>query len=553
MNCSKYGTYLNQYYGVTTCRSKENMYVMDFQDFPFSPWEVNRLHHARHISSDPSCFPFLHALKIFFKTEAPCSVFCKQDTWTVLVGKERAILPMALEDSATFQLYVTPYYVEDPRIVSQHLRGSGALSAYDHVFRYGNSILFLDGNAIPAPGACYFDRPDSDAFVLHRICILTREPVEAVVAMANAWKTKRGIDTLPFVSRSMVALPAMIHFQPVTEFYFPDQSILSSHTVQKRLSLEKPRCLIQDILSSHVRHHLRSLEGPDSPSVAAETNPLDCLNNVGLVIEFPFRITYEGSKPVDGTQKRFVALAVNGLRPTRILHVRHPYERYVEYDEVPATFWTHMSYVQTTLEVPREMEKVSVYGTVIGVVYKKSFFCFNIPLLEGVPSPSESRNVDKLLSIGNANNLFHDDGNALFVSETFELTPQYEIHHVHLPAIKRDAWCITKVTPHSHSAFPKHRHPSPLLHAWIQLWTQHKDLKLSEVVDTEFVRLALVLTRHRICFKTRIEDTKQSSLEVSDSDITLVMGSKAIQFLNEVRVQDTVLEDKEKSSICTVM
>ncbi|GFR04655.1 uncharacterized protein TNCT_623481 [Trichonephila clavata] len=69
------------------------------------------------------------------------------------------------------------------------------------------------------------------------------------------------------------------------------------------------------------------------------------LQNVGLIIEWPFRLMFEGTRPNAKDGKSFVALAVNGQQPTRVLYVRYPYDVYTLYNEVPSTHWTPIQYV----------------------------------------------------------------------------------------------------------------------------------------------------------------------------------------------------------------
>lgn len=541
MNHPNYGLHLSRFHGCHTFRRVGDMYVLDFQDMKWETWAASRIAQSDQISVK-SQHTFLDALKTFCKTEAPCTIFCKGDSWTLLVGKERVIIPMPDEKSATIHLYVTPLFVDNPQIVSNHLQGM-ALPAYDNVFPYKNCILFLDSNDLPQPGGCYFDPIQPCAKCLYRICILTNEPPAKVNEIASEWKARRGVMTLPFLTKDVIKPPPMIHFQPIRELYFPDQSVLSSSTIQKRLSLTRPHCLLQDILGSYFRHHLRNHEGHDP-----ETNPNDCLHHLGLVVEWPFRITYEGAKPTEIVDKRYVALAVNGERPTRLLQVRHPYDRYIEYDAVPATLWTRISYVQSVLETPPQVEKVSIKSTVIGFVYKNTFFCFNFPLLEGFPHPNVTRNMHYVLSHGKEDLL---TDNNLLVSETFQLNDKYLLHHVQMNGIPFDAWCVTKVQDHQ-TTYPKKGNSSPLLEEWMRLFTLYTDEKVGEVIDTELIRLALVLTRHRICFNTRITDKKglKNALELTDNQIVLHMGEEAAKFLNEARVQDTVVEEQES---CIIM
>ncbi|GFS33584.1 uncharacterized protein TNIN_418341 [Trichonephila inaurata madagascariensis] len=79
---------------------------------------------------------------------------------------------------------------------------------------------------------------------------------------------------------------------------------------------------------------------------------------------------FDGTVPMPKDDKSFVALAVNGQQPTRVLYVRYPYDVYIS-NEVPTTHWTPIQYVSPVLAL--DMEKVSVDGVVMGFMYQKSF------------------------------------------------------------------------------------------------------------------------------------------------------------------------------------
>lgn len=545
MNRYSYGSHVSKYHGsTTTCRFVHGMYVLNFKSFPFKTYLLGRFYNARKVQSTVESFNFVNALKIHFKTKDICSVVCKNDTNSILVGNSRVVIPMPFEPTPSidsFRLYLTPYYVNDPQLVSGHLRGM-ALPAYDNVFPYKNCILYLDEHDIPVPGGCYFDPIVPDSHPLYRLCILTAEPEESVIQIASEWQARRGIQTLPFITKDVIRNPAMISFQPIREIHFSDQNILSSNTIHKYHSLSKPHCLIQDILSSYFRHQVRS-----KPS----RTTVDCLNNVGLILEWPLRITYEGSKSFEAAEKKYVALAVNGYRPTRVLHVRHPYERYIEYDYVPATLWTPISYVQTILETPADVQKVSIRSTVIGYEYGNAFFCFAVPVLEGTPSPYEWRNIRCMLS--HATNILLND-RRIRVMETYRWNKKYYLNHVQMTGVSLDAWCLTKVDDHNTVYLTHQNDGSTLLEEWLQLVRLYKDAKAVKVVDTEFIRLALLLTRHKICFQTKITEKvgkNKDAIMLNDDDITLFVGEDESKFLNDIRVESTVLQEKEGS--CIVM
>ncbi|GBM62047.1 hypothetical protein AVEN_51196-1 [Araneus ventricosus] len=89
-------------------------------------------------------------------------------------------------------------------------------------------------------------------------------------------------------------------------------------------------------------------------------------------MECPLRMTFDGTRPNLQDEKAYVALAVNGQRPSRVLFVRYPYEVYTEFHEVPSTYWTPIHFVPTALILPDDMEKewVEFFETHIGSVKK---------------------------------------------------------------------------------------------------------------------------------------------------------------------------------------
>ncbi|GFQ99848.1 uncharacterized protein TNCT_226681 [Trichonephila clavata] len=123
--------------------------------------------------------------------------------------------------------------------------------------------------------------------------------MQQVLSVASEWKTRPDVMTLPFLTQETIALPKMIPFQPVGFPYLPDERAISAGVIQKRLSMRHPCCLIQDILASYYRSYLLAHEGQESETV---------LQNVGLIIEWPFRLMFDGTRPNAKDDKRFVAL-----------------------------------------------------------------------------------------------------------------------------------------------------------------------------------------------------------------------------------------------------
>ncbi|GFR02717.1 uncharacterized protein TNCT_297981 [Trichonephila clavata] len=344
--------------------------------------------------------------------------------------------------------------------------------------------------------------------------------------------------TLPFLTQETIALPKMIPFQPIGFPYLPDERAISAGVIQKRLSMRHPCCLIQDILASYYRSYLLAHEGQESETV---------LQNVGLIIEWPFRLMFDGTRPNAKDDKRFVALAVNGQLPTRVLYVRYPYDVYTLYNEVPSTHWTPIQYVSPVLTL--EMEKVSVDGVVIGFMYQNSFFCFSFPVLESRPTYDSNRNVQSVLTPANPSVL-----KECSVLETFQYNTQYSLHRVQMKGVSLNAWCLTAAQ--NQSEYPTQRHLPKLVQQWLNFFENHAGSMKMDLVDVSMIQMALTLARHKICFETKIDSKakrkqKGNRIMLSDNNITLSMGPEEAEVVNNLRLGNSI-ESKHSEGSCSI-
>lgn len=525
MNIARYSTLYGKFHGCNSFRNEQNLIVLDFIDMDFDPWSVLQLYQHNRICMD-SQQPFIQALKVFFKTEAPVSVMCKDNSWTALLGSSKTIMPM-VEESATFQLYATPFFVKDPASVKEYLQGL-ARPASEYVFMYKNCVLYLDQEDLPYPGGFYFGKSGQCMQALYRICLLSNESLPHVLSVAQEWKTRREILTLPFITKETIAHPKMIPFQRVGQPYLPEEKAISTGMIQKRLCMQYPHLLIQDILNSYYRNYLYSNNGTESIQV---------LNQLGLIIEWPFYISYEGTRPHVKDTKEYVSLVVNGHRPTKVLHVRYPFDVYTEYNEVPIIVWTPVYYVNTFLTLPEEVEKVSVDSTVIGYVYRKNFFCFSFPVLEGRPTLETQRNMQHIFSIAT---LTEEDK----VLETFQYNHKYSLHRINKKGIPYHAWCLTQVS--DADKYPAQPRVPKLVNEWLHIFNSH----VNTVIDVKTLQMALTLARHKICFKTKLgpEVYKEGTqIMLSDKTIELTLGKHEVNFINSIRVTPEENDTFQKS------
>ncbi|GFQ75768.1 uncharacterized protein TNCT_211461 [Trichonephila clavata] len=533
MNFPRYSCLYSRFHGCTSFRTEDFTVILDFADEPFTNWSLLHLYRFDRLTTDAK-HTFAEALKVFFKTEDPLTVACEHDSWTAVLGNSKIIMP-SLEDAATFQLYATPYFVSDPSLVAAYLQGM-ARAANDYIFMYKNCVLYLDKNDLPSPGGCYFEPSQNGS--QYRICLLSNEPMQQVLSVASEWKTRRDVMTLPFLTQETIALPKMIPFQPIGFPYLPDERAISAGVIQKRLSMRHPCCLIQDILASYYRSYLLAHEGQESETV---------LQNVGLIIEWPFRLMFDGTRPNAKDDKRFVALAVNGQLPTRVLYVRYPYDVYTLYNEVPSTHWTPIQYVSPVLTL--EMEKVSVDGVVIGFMYQNSFFCFSFPVLESRPTYDSNRNVQSVLTPANPSVL-----KECSVLETFQYNTQYSLHRVQMKGVSLNAWCLTAAQ--NQSEYPTQRHLPKLVQQWLNFFENHAGSMKMDLVDVSMIQMALTLARHKICFETKIDSKakrkqKGNRIMLSDNNITLSMGPEEAEVVNNLRLGNSI-ESKHSEGSCSI-
>ncbi|GFQ99829.1 uncharacterized protein TNCT_226591 [Trichonephila clavata] len=155
MNFPRYSSLYARFHGCTSFRIEDFTVILDFADESFTNWSLLHLYRFDRLTTDAK-HTFAEALKVFFKTEAPLTVACEHDTWTAVLGNSKIIMP-SLEDSATFQLYATPYFVSDPSLVAAYLQGV-ARAASDYIFMYKNCVLYLDKNDLPSPGGVTLNR-----------------------------------------------------------------------------------------------------------------------------------------------------------------------------------------------------------------------------------------------------------------------------------------------------------------------------------------------------------------------------------------------------------
>lgn len=501
MNFTTYGSIYGKFHGCNVSVIRNNIIVLDLKDYPFETWLISRTLDSKKIHGQ-SQQPLLQALKAYFKTDAPATAFCKGTTWTVLLGNERVILPMVPQD-ATFHLYATPYYVTDPKILANYLQDV-TRPAYDNVYPYKNTILYLDNYDQPYPSGCYFDTTSPSSY--YRICFLSQASVDEIARLVNEWTSRRGVLTIPYLTKEVAVCPKLIELHPVTNPMLTDSMIVSSGIVHRQHT--QPRLFIQDILASYQRNALRDVK------------------NLGLVLEYPFHLTFDGARTPHVDQRQFVALSINSHEPDRILYVRRPYDRYMEHSYVPTTIWTFVSYVPTSLEVGQGLSKIVIDTIVIGFLYRGTFFCLGQPLLEG--QPAGQNNTRGFLSVSDK-----DWDDRVHVIQTFRYNANYSIHRASLRGIPFETWCVSRAEKVDPSV---KKLPLPfLVREWIDLLLKTDEERVLEV-DPGMIRLALTLSKHKICFNLVANET-ETATELKDKSITFTTKKESVDFINSVRLE----------------
>lgn len=521
MNFNTYGSLYGKFHQCSVSLVRNDIIVFDLGNSPYETWTISRMYPSEKIIVD-SNKPLTLALKSFFKSDVTASVISNsQYLWTICLGNERMIYPVGVEvkPDNELRLYATPYFVTNPQMVSQHLQGT-IRPSFENIYFYKNTVMYLDDRDLPYPGGFYFDECTPTPF--YRICFLSDESIDYVVNLASEWQSRRDVLTIPFLTREMTVFPKLVDFKPVPEFSFSDSNVISMGLIQRDHSLRKPELIIQDLLISYYKNTSRQVN---------DANNLD-FSFLGLVIEWPFDLTFEGSRqPKNRRENRtLVALSVNGNFPNRVVCVLNPYDRYVEYNHVPATVWTPISFVFYSLLTDINVKKVVLNSVVIGLVYREAFFCLSQPLLEGRPTKSFALNTEYLLSTANAEDILADP--QIQVLDSFKYNDDFSLRRVYLKGIHLECWCLTSAeNMHPH---PKNIRLPYLVKEWLKLFMVAGQDTFD--VDVSTVRLAMTLSKHNICYNLLASDDYKEPVELTDNRVKFHMNEKIVQFLNKARI-----------------
>lgn len=516
MNHSTYGSLYGKFHKCNVSLIKNNIIVLDLVHEPLETWHISRVFESENITIDKSQQPFIQALKAYFKSDVCTSVFCKDNSWTIILGNTKVIFPM-IREYATFHLYATSFYVADPKTIANYLEGV-TRPAYDNVYLYKNTILFLDNYDIPYPGGCYFHNNKSSSYF--RICFLTNESFDTVCNLASEWKSRQNILEIPYLTKVTTKYPKFINFQKIASVYL--SNTISSGIVNRRYSVERPNLLIHDILNSYFQNSSRNM------------NTFE-FKNIGVILHYPFHLTFEGAKYPDVEENSLVALSVNGHKLERTLLVHRPYDRYLEYNEVPAVIWTPIYYVPTYF-ASNYIDKVIVENIVIGFIYNKMYFSLSYPLIEGRPSPNSMQNTNQILSVA-------DDLTGIRVIQTFRYNEKYSVNRVNLPNVPYETWCLTRAE--DNHPYSKNLSLPYLVNEWLNLFMLVGNANFD--IKPSILKLALVFSKHKICYNLKLDEQEKALID--SDDINFHTKKEVINFINSMRLERKNAKNKDKQCI----
>ncbi|GFY66932.1 uncharacterized protein TNIN_179611 [Trichonephila inaurata madagascariensis] len=479
---------------------------------PCTKSNLLRLRSFDKILSLPSN-PLIQALKCHFKSESTCSVFQENTTFTILMGNERLVIPQM---NGTCFVCATSLFVKNCSVIEEYMKGIARMM-YDNVYTFNNSVMYLDAYDIPGPGLKYFEVKEPNTW--YRICFITQNIDQINL---SEWQNKKEVFNFPFKTKVVTCLPKFIHYEPVEEIVLPDQYAKSTGTVQKQLCLNYPNFLLQDILNSY----------------------RGSIDHLGLLIEYPFSFGFDG---MGNSTKRFVALSINGNYPKKVLHIRIPYDRYTEYNFVPVTRWSQVYYEkQTDCTIPR----VILSSTTIGYVYKNAFFCLSHPMLGNGPTYS---NVNTSFLCNAVTNFDLSREQDISVLETYRYDCKHALHKVKHKEIPYELWCLSR--NEESKLYSKYTKLPHLTEHWIDFFIRNCNKSSIDFTNLDVLKLALVLSKHNICYKTKISQVR--SVDIDQECLMFRLDAKAIEFLNEMRLNiqdpDTLKLLENEESTCNII
>ncbi|GBN41295.1 hypothetical protein AVEN_33797-1, partial [Araneus ventricosus] len=275
-----------------------------------------------------------------------------------------------------------------------------------------------------------------------------------------------------------------------------------------------------------------------------------------IVVEWLFRIVYEGVPRSASEDQIFACFAVNKHCPNRVLEIRQPYERYVEHEDVPAAIWIPIKCTPDVMEIPPDVLKVIIDSTVIRFYVRDRFFCFSRAVLEGNVSKLTQTNIQHIFKVAKSN-VLNDE--RVHIIQMFYHDPKQLLHHVHLKGISVDVYCLCKCNDDSTQIHPKYSQLPCLVSKWLNFYDAYRTSASSSYVNVNLVQLALVLVVHKIYFKS-ISSNKQPHEEhemiVNDNDINIEFYViwEVSDFINNARLgMEEMPLSKDNNASCCIL
>ena len=534
--------------------------------------------------------PFIKALKKYYRTEDLATVLLLNSNTgylqqNILIGNNKLLVPAESEIDGDIHLVLTPLFC---RKIDQQLK---KLTKYwDDTYFYKSHVLFLDPHQLPYRGGSYYDTGNIDEGGARRICLITKDLKDiSDNFFPDIFNLSTCLRSYYYTKPSLMKLPDLFHLQlPVESVNFEETNIIFSDLITKTYSNQKPDFLLQDILNSY-----------HSKFYNEKLNPFP-LNSVALYIEYPilldyreFEFSFACGYTVENSP-RYYLFFVNSSNPKKVIRVKHPYDRYFVYENMSIEkahsnnamiFYYIPNHEQ---HVPYDLKRVIIGNVTVGYKYENKFLCLHQPLLINSPRTdddgyqnSDNYNTDCLLNIFTKKDFTNNI--RIKILAIYNYDERYDIYKVNHVGCRNDAWCIVSKSPLEHtescsreSSFVPgdkrpltsgesddepvskyfRRAPAPLtsfVRAWVDFFIQNIDKKSNSFGNLNIFKLAILLARHKICFKMRTAPNRYIGL-LGRREYIFYMDQPAINFVNNVRLVTTTEEDdnEEREIWCTI-
>lgn len=511
MNLQSYSTAYAENNGIDFASVKKDTVVITLNDTEFDKNYVLKLAENKKVLNVDR--PKIRAIVAFYRVEAKSTLFSTDGSWSLLLGNEKMVYPS--HEGRVYQC-ATPYFVKEPAVLSNMF----PVTYSENVYAHKTDVVYLDQYDIPSPGSNYFDaQPDPEYY---RICYITMRVV-GDGEIEKMFENVKGVCEFPLKTKSSLAdLSPFVQSALVNdEVVFSDTYYESTNLVSKNRCYKDPDAILVDILDSYPEKSAR----------------------IGIVVEYPIRISFTATETSSSSHRKFVAFAVNcNAPPKRVLYVPAPYDRYYEYRYPPSRIqWIHL-YYDGEESVPSGMKTVALAKTVIGYVYKDTFFCLLYPKLTRF---KKNKNTQYLLNTLNFD-LGSDPNMQIVQSYRFDARHTLIcVKHRYLP---HEMWCMK--AGGSAVSYAKAIGPSYLVREWSELVVDGDARATAKETDISLVKLMFILDRHSVCYYTKQTNGSRKIRYENEKDIVFYLEPKLLEFVNKLRQS---VELKKQSDGCVIL